>query len=154
MSLMPSQHCADTIKGFETCRLKAFLPTPNDVPTIGWGTAGPDIHLGMVWTQRQCDSRFFGDLMRFGTSVAGMVSSVTNQNQFDALVSFAYNEGAHALHESNLLVLHNAGKYPLAAEQFKLWVFQRGVKLNGLVSRRAKEAQLYLTPVIQKGEAA
>ena len=50
------------IKSYEQCRLTAYLPTPNDVPTIGWGATGPDIVLGMTWTQAQCDARFTTDL--------------------------------------------------------------------------------------------
>lgn len=148
--LMPSQQCATMIKGFETCRLKAFLPTPHDHPTIGWGTTGPDIHLGMEWTQRQADSRFYGDLMRFGASVGALVSAATNQNQFDALCSFAYNEGAEALHTSILLTLHNAGNYAVAAEYFSHYTKQDDIVLGGLVKRRAAERALYLSPVQEK----
>jgi GH24 family phage-related lysozyme (muramidase) len=28
------------LKSFEKCRLEAYLPTPDDKPTIGWGAPG------------------------------------------------------------------------------------------------------------------
>jgi GH24 family phage-related lysozyme (muramidase) len=52
----PSNRCAEFIKGFETCKLNAYMPTPQDRPTIGWGTTGPDVHRGLTWTQAQLTS--------------------------------------------------------------------------------------------------
>lgn len=136
------------IQGFERCVFKAYLPTKADKPTIGWGTTGPDIHLGMVWVQAQCDARFASDLNRFAASVTGLLNggAATTEDQFNALVSFAYNEGAGALHGSTLLALHRAGNYALAAQQFPKWNTQNHVVLNGLIARRAAEQKLYLTP--------
>ena len=136
------------IQGFEQCRLHAYLPTPNDVPTIGWGTTGPDIHLGLTWTQAECDARFSQDLARFARSVTQLLvgGDATTQNQFDALVDFAYNEGAQALHTSHLLMFHRAGDYARASNQFPLWNTQKHIVLNGLTKRRNLERALYLTP--------
>ena len=135
----------DLIKSFEKCVVHAYLPTPRDVPTIGWGTTGPDIHLGMLWNQTQCDARLANDLARFATSVNALVAGVaTTQNQFDALCSFAYNEGATALHNSFILQFHRVGNYALASEYFSHYTKQAGVVLNGLVRRRAAEKALYL----------
>lgn len=143
----PSKAIFDFIKGEETCKLKAFFPTPNDVPTIGWGATGKDIHLGLVWTQWQCDSRFYADVMKVAAAINGMLGTVaTTQNQFDAMVSFAYNEGAQRLHDSFILSNHLAGKDALAATFFMHYTKQAGIVLKGLVTRRKAEMALYLKP--------
>jgi lysozyme len=66
------------------------------------------------------------------------------QGQYDALVSFTYNEGAGRLQSSTLLKVLNAGDYAGAAGQFGVWVCGGGVKLPGLVARREAEAALFV----------
>jgi lysozyme len=66
-----------------------------------------------------------------------------SQGQYDALVSFTYNEGAGRLQTSTLLTLLNAGNYAGASGQFGDWVYGGGVKLTGLVTRRAAEVALF-----------
>lgn len=142
--LVPSAKCAAFIKGYEKCRLTAYLPTPNDVPTIGWGSTGTDIKLGMTWTQAQADARFASDLAAFANGVSGALrGAATTQAQFDAMVSLAYNIGLQAFRESTLLRLHLEGDYAGAAAQFSRWNKQAGVVLNGLTARRAAEAAMY-----------
>lgn len=152
MSLKPSQRIVDFIKGFEQCRLKAYMPTPNDRPTIGWGSTGTDIKLGMVWTQAQADARFNRDLAMFSAGVEHMLGGCpTTQGQFDAMVSFAYNVGldddadniAEGFGDSTLLRKHKASDYAGAAAEFPKWNKQKGVVLNGLTRRRKAEAAIY-----------
>ena len=133
------------IQGFEQCRLTAYMPIAKDKPTIGWGSTGPDIHIGLTWTQAQCDARFVQDLNRFAVSVSQLITGhPTTENQFDALVSLAYNIGTHALSISTLLRDHNAGNYVATADQFLLWNHQAGMILAGLTRRRQAERSLYL----------
>lgn len=142
--MIPSKVCADLIKGYERCRLKAYMPTPNDVPTIGWGATGPDIRMGMVWTQAQADERFAADLARSARGVWNAIDEKeTTQNRFDALVSFAFNVGIGNLLSSTLLRKHVGGDYAGAQAQFARWNRQKGKVLNGLTDRRATEAALY-----------
>ena len=143
MTLTVSAKGEALIKSFEGCRLKAYLPTPNDVPTIGWGTTGPDIKLGLVWTQKQADDRFTAHVAEFARKVEKLVGPKVTQNQFDAMVSLAYNIGTGAFGSSTLLKLHKAGDYKGAAAQFLRWNKQAGKVLNGLTKRRAAEAALY-----------
>lgn len=135
----------DLIHSFESCRLEAY-PDPGSVDgrpwTIGWGSTGPGIAKGVVWTQEQADARFAADLGRFEKAV-GLMAPVTTQNQFDALVSFAYNVGLAALNDSTLLRMHNAGNYTGAKAQFSRWSKNDGKTMAGLVRRRAAEAALY-----------
>ena len=141
--MTPSPACEALIKSFEKCRLKAFLPTPNDRWTCGWGaTAG--VTQDTVWTQDEADARFTADLAAFSAGVVRELGTApTTQGQFDALVSFAYNEGLHAEQTSTLLRLHLAGDYAGAQSHFAEWNKQAGVVLGGLVRRRAAEAALY-----------
>lgn len=133
------------IHSFESCKLTAY-PDPGSVDgkpwTIGWGSTGPGIAKGVVWTQAQADERFAADLARFEKAVA-LMAPVTTQSQFDALTSLAYNIGLAALNDSTLLRLHNKGDYAGAKDQFGRWNKNAGAVMNGLTRRRAAEAALY-----------
>ena len=144
--MTPSAKIAAFIKGYEKCRLKAYLPTKDDVPTIGFGTTGPDIRLGMKWTQAQADTRFAADLARFSGHVTALLgAATTTQAQFDALVSLAYNigYGDGGLKTSTLLRMHKEGDHAGACLQFARWNKQAGRVLNGLTTRRTAEADIY-----------
>lgn len=150
--MTPSPRIIAFIKGYEKCRLKAFKPTPNDVWTLGWGSTGPDIKMGMTWTQAQADARFSADLAKFGSGVSNLIGNVpTTQAQYDACVSLAYNIGLANFKTSSVLTNHRAGHRQTTAMAFKLWDKQRNKVtgklevLRGLVTRRAAEAAIYLS---------
>jgi GH24 family phage-related lysozyme (muramidase) len=95
-----------------------------------------------VWTQAECDERLRVDLERYAHEVAAAIGSApTNQAQFDALVSFHYNTGA--IGRATLTAKHVAGDYAAAADEFGKWIRAGGRVLQGLINRRAEEAQLY-----------
>ena len=151
--MVPSQDCINIIQRFEGCAKKrpdgsfAAYPDPGsggDPWTIGWGSTGPDIKKGVVWSQKQCDERFTEHLQQFAAGVAKAIGNApTRQHQFDAMVSFAYNVGIANLASSTLLKLHKAGDYQGAAAQFARWNKAAGKVLAGLTKRRAAEAALY-----------
>jgi lysozyme len=67
-----------------------------------------------------------------------------NQNQFDALVDFAYNCGNGNLKTSTLLKKVNANPNdPTIAVEFRKWNKGGGKVLKGLVNRREAEIELY-----------
>jgi len=144
--MTPSKACADLVKSFEGCVLKAY-PDPGsggDPWTIGVGATGPGISKGVVWTQQQADDRLMADLARFGRGVWNAIGEKeTTQNRFDALVSFAFNVGLGNLLSSTLLRKHVSGDYEGAAEQFGRWSKANGKTMKGLTRRRAAEAALY-----------
>jgi lysozyme len=71
------------------------------------------------------------------------VDSIT-QNEFDALVSFAYNLGPANLKASTLLKKVNANPNDESIRlEFMKWVKAGGKTLKGLVRRREAEADLY-----------
>ena len=149
----PSDACTKLIQEFEGCAKKRpdgtyeAYPDPGsggDPWTIGWGSTGPDIKKGIVWTQQQCDERFGAHVAEFAEGVARAIGDApTTQNQFDAMVSFAYNVGLGNLSSSTLLKMHKAGDHDGAAGQFARWNKAAGKVLPGLTRRRAAEAALY-----------
>lgn len=110
--------------------------------TIGWGSTGPDIGPGTVWTQAQCDARLEHDLARYAAEVSRAIGDTpTSQHQFDALASFHYNTGAIA--RATLTKKHIAGDHAGARAEFARWIHAGGRVLAGLRKRREDEARLY-----------
>lgn len=75
--------------------------------------------------------------------VTRMVKVQLNQDQFDALVSFVFNVGDGAFHDSTLLKLLNQGKYDEVPTQLRRWNKAGGKVVDGLVERREKEIKLW-----------
>ena len=131
----------DLIKRSEGLRLQAYR-CPADVPTIGYGSTGPHVRMGMTITVQEAEDLLTEDLRRFEAGVAKLAPDAS-QGEFDALVSFAFNLGLDALKNSTLLRKHRAGDKAGAAAEFGRWVFADKKRLPGLVTRRAAEAALY-----------
>lgn len=133
---------AALIKEFEQCRLSAYLPTSDDVPTIGYGhTKG--VSMGDTCTQEQADAWFLEDVAWAEDCVNEAVSVDLDQAQFDACVSLCFNIGCGAFKKSTLVRLLNADDYDGAALQFRRWSKQNGKELAGLIRRREAERQLF-----------
>jgi len=151
--MTPGPDCTKLVQEFEGCAKKqsdgtyAAYPDPGsggDPWTIGWGSTGPDIKKGVVWTQKQCDDRFTSHLGEFAEKVSKILGSTpTTQSQFDAMVSFAYNVGVGNLSASTLLKKHKARDYKGAAAEFARWNKAASKVMAGLTRRRAAEAKLY-----------
>ncbi|MBO9712617.1 lysozyme [Sphingomonas sp.] len=154
--MTPKDPGLDLIKEFESCQtdlkngsFQAYPdPASGGAPwTIGWGTTGKDVKKGVVWTRQQCDDRFASDMAVFAKGVTDQLAgAATSQNQFDALVSFAYNVGIGNLGRSTLLRLHKAGNFAGARAEFAKWNKAKGQVMAGLTRRRAAEAALYAKP--------
>jgi len=127
--------------------LKAYK-CPAGVMTIGIGTTvypnGNKVQEGDVCTADQAYQYLQHDLQGTIKQVDSYTTDSINQNQFDALVSFAYNVGTGALKTSTLLKKVNANPNdPSIADEFKKWTHGGGKVLPGLVARRQAEADLY-----------
>ena len=148
------------IAQFEGLRLKPYLCSAG-VPTIGYGSTfypsgrkvtmrdKPITQETAFWMLKQVANMFAKD-------VDSLVTSNINQNQFNALVSFAFNLGSdidadnipEGLGDSRLLKRVNANPNdPEIAREFVKWNKAGGLVLDGLTKRRLKEAELYFTPV-------
>lgn len=137
----------DLIKKCEGFRSRSYL-CPSGVPTIGYGhTKG--VYLGMACAQTEAQEWLEEDLAYFSKIVGDQVQVPLNENQFSALVSFAFNVGALNFISSTLLKLLNQGDYSAVPDQLRRWVFGRDrktkakIKLGGLVRRRKLEAALW-----------
>lgn len=129
----------DHLKQWERLRLKSYLPTPNDVPTIGYGhTRG--VAQGLTCTEPQAEVWLDEDADHAEQAVNALVRVEINQAQFDVLVSFVFNVGVGAFRQSTLLQVLNRGEYAKVPAQLKRWVYQDGEVLAGLVRRRKAEA--------------
>ena len=146
------------IAQFEGLRLKPYLCSAG-VPTIGYGStfypSGRKVTMNdkpitqetAFWMLKQVANMFAKD-------VDSLVTSNINQNQFNALVSFAFNLGSdidadnipEGLGDSRLLRRVNANPNdPEIAREFVKWNKAGGRVLDGLTKRRLKEAELYFT---------
>jgi lysozyme len=139
------------IRRFEGCRLKAYHCSAK-VATIGWGSTfyedGSKVQMGDTITQERADRLFVILLDQFAAQVRPLIKQPLNDNQFGALLSFAYNAGVGALQRSTLLKLVNANpNNPLIRQEFNKWNKAGGKVLLGLTRRRTAEADLYFTPI-------
>jgi lysozyme len=132
----------DLVKSFEGLKLRAYL-CPAKVWTIGYGSTGPHVTPGKVITEAQANDLLQDDLDRFEKAVTRLVTVPLTQNQYDALVSFAFNVGISALERSTLLKRVNAKLFDQARAEFAKWNRAGGRPLAGLTRRRAAEAALF-----------
>lgn len=148
--MTPSKVCLDLVKASEGCILHAYKDSAG-VWTIGWGCIcyrnGDRVKEGDKITQEVAD-----DLLAWqvGLKVAGVNNLLNpykvNQNQFDALVDFAYNVGIGGLEKSTLLKRVRADPAdPTIRDAFAMWNKAGGKVLDALVKRRRAEADLYFS---------
>lgn len=116
--------------------------------TIGVGhtsAAGPSkVTKGMKITRAEADQILSRDLRTFEAAVNSAVRVPLSQNEFDALVSLAFNIGSGAFKKSTLVRKLNAGDRKGAADQFLVWNKAGGKVLKGLVNRRKSERLQFL----------
>ncbi len=142
-----SQRCLNLIAQFEGFRTNAYedIAVPG-LWTIGYGfTKG--VQKGDKITRAEADARLREELTEYERGVLRACKVEPNQNQFDALVCFAFNVGVAGMSRSSVIKAHNREDYQAAARAFGLWVKAGGKQWPGLVRRRAAEAALYLEPI-------
>jgi len=125
----------------ESWRDTAYLPTPNDVPTIGFGSTD-GVKLGDRITVERGLIKLAEDASDAEKAVRKCAPVPMYQHEFDAWVSFAFNVGSHAFCTSSAARLLRNGKYLEACAQMDRWVYQGKNVLPGLVKRRAQERKL------------
>lgn len=138
----------ELVKHFEGLRTTAYQDSVG-VWTIGYGhtsMAGPPrVYQGMTITAAEAETILKQDLDVFEQGVASALTIITNEDQFSAMVSFAFNVGLGAFRTSTLLRKHNAGDVAGAADEFPRWIYAGGQILPGLERRRKAERALYLS---------
>jgi lysozyme len=139
-------------KQSESCELEAYPdpgtkddpdPLKRGIPwTIGYGhTKG--VYTGMTCTPEQAEDWLVEDIASSIKTVNDLVKVELSQNQFDALVDFAFNVGRGNFLKSELLQKLNEGRYSEVDDELKEWNLAGGKVMGGLVKRRQREADLF-----------
>lgn len=143
MSRNLSANGLNLIKSFEGCKLTAYKCLSTEkYYTIGYGHYGSDVTAGMKITKEQAEEFLLQDCKKAIKNVNSFMSKYNfNQNQFDALVSFAFNVGS-------INQLTASGTRTLEQISSKITAYNKsgGRVIAGLVKRRAKEKELFDTP--------
>lgn len=141
------------IKEFEGCRLTAYRDEVG-VWTIGYGITNADksitgttIKSGLKisqaiaekWLEESLNKKYLPKVMKYDTRYNW------NQNEIDALTSFAYNIGSI----DQLTANGSRSRATIAAKMLE-YVKAGGVTYNGLIRRRKAERELFLTPIVKK----
>lgn len=130
------------IASFEGCKLNAYWDATGKVWTIGYGHT-KKVKKGDVITQAQANQFLKDDCADAERQVMRFDSIYHwNQNEFDALVSFAFNVGS-----IDQLTAKGTRTRAQIAEKLPAYNKSGGVLLNGLTRRRNAEKKLFLTPV-------
>ena len=143
------------IKHFESLMLEAYQCSAGRW-TIGYGNTfyedGSPVKKGDKICKEKAEELLSVILEKFERGVVSLLTRTVTENQFSALVSFAYNVGldidadniAEGLGDSTLMKLVNRNPDdPKIADEFLKWNKAGGKVLNGLTRRRKSEAHLY-----------
>lgn len=146
IDMKPSKNCIKLIKEFEGCSLKAYRD-PVGIITIGWCTTNADRDITGVllnsnttitqkiadnWLEKTIYKKYAKKVDKYQTKYK------FNQNQYDALVSFAYNIGS-----IDQLTGNGTRTKKEIGEKILLYNKAGGKTLPGLVRRRTAEQKLY-----------
>ena len=126
------------IKKYEGCRLTSYI-CPVGVLTIGYGHTGKDVKPNQTITKKKAISLLKKDLARFERHVQSYnyIYEWTD-NEFSALVSFAYNIG-----NIDQLTAYGTRTRSQIRNAMLKYVKANGNTLQGLVKRRKAELKLF-----------
>ena len=135
-----SKEGLNLIISFEGLRLTAYKAISTEkYYTIGYGHYGSDVTKGMRITKGEAERILVQDCQKFVSHVNSYDKKYNfTQNQFDALVSFAFNVGS-------ITQLTQGGTRTISqiSEAILLYNKSGGKVLKGLTNRRKKEKQLF-----------
>lgn len=125
----------------EGCELTAYQDQ-GGVWTNGYGNTH-NVKPGSTITQEQAEADLQANIAWAVNCVNNTVTTLLNQNQFDALVDFIFNVGCTAFQNSTMLRYLNAGDTASAALQFARWNKVGGLANKGLANRRIAEVTVF-----------
>jgi len=150
-----SREFIDKIKkdeGFESLPYKC----PSGVWTIGYGTTrysnGKKVtETDNEITRLEAEQHLLNHLAKVEIIVDNLLRDDLNQNQFDAVCDFVYNAGTTYIDKKGIKRFYNLFKninsYMTKGELTKYWsnlaITGGGKKLNGLITRRKYEVDLF-----------
>lgn len=126
------------IKKYEGCKLTSYI-CPAGVLTIGYGHTGKDVKPNQTISKKKAINLLKKDLARFERHVQSYnyIYEWTD-NEFSALVSFAYNIG----NIDQLTAYGTRTRSQIRTAMLK-YVKANGKTLQGLVKRRKAEVKLF-----------
>lgn len=133
----------------ESLSLKPYL-CPAGIPTIGYGSTfypnGTRVTLKDSPITKSYAIEILMSTLKIFESCVNKYAPNLNQNQFDALVSFCYNVGIGNFKSSTLLKKVIKNRFdPIIQNEFMKWVHAGNKVLQGLVTRRINEGNLYFS---------
>lgn len=136
-----SQNGINLIKQFEGVRLVAYKAVPTEkYNTIGFAHYGSDVRDGMTITEAQAELFLKEDLVKFEQKVNKYMPQYNfTQNEYDAMVSFAYNIGS-----IDQLTANGTRTMTQIADKIRAYNKAGGKVLQGLVKRRQAEYELFI----------
>lgn len=152
--MRPDKKFFDFIIQHEGCKLTAYQDSVH-IWTIGIGTIvyenGMHVKQGDVITQDRADELLLEEVEKKAHGIDAALANIhLTQNQYNALLSFTYNEGIGALLGSTLLKRVRANPAdPSIRDAFMMWdkakVDGSLIEVQGLKNRRRDEADLYFS---------
>ncbi len=138
------------IKQHEKLKLQVYQDTSGN-DTIGYGhliTAGEDVLRGGI-TEPQAEQLLRNDIHSAEFIVNKIIKVPLTQDQFNALVSYAFNIGGGNFQDGDLqkLINSNAGEDAIRKHWTTHWITSNGIFTQGLLNRREDEADLFFSPV-------
>lgn len=115
---------------------------PIGIITACNGHTGPELRMGQVFTEDQCNELLSGDLVAHSQGVQDCITEPLSDSELAADVSLAFNIGVSAFCNSTLARKQNAGDHAGACAEFSRWDKAGGKALPGLTRRRAAERRL------------
>lgn len=146
--MKPSKRCIDLIKEFEGFSDRPYL-CPAKRWTIGYGATFYPNGTIVKETDPQITREKATEMLslmvdKFSVQVDRLIKVEIKQNQFDALVSLAYNIGIGNFRNSTLLrKLNLKENVPLLCAEINKWNRANGKIMAGLTRRRNAEAKMF-----------
>lgn len=137
-----SPELRDFVAAWESLRTHAYQDVAG-VWTIGYGRT-QDVQPGDTCTQEQAAEWLDETLTDFGKQLQRYMTREPSQQQYDALVSLAYNCGIEAIGDSGVMARFNAHLDQECADRFLMWSLVNGKQVRGLLRRREAERAMYL----------
>ena len=134
-------------KEFEGLRLEPYRDAAG-FPTVGYGhllardRAAPLDHWPAI-DKAEAERLLAVDLASAAGSVSRLIEVPLADAQYAALIDFAFNCGAGNLQASTLRRLVNREDHAAVPDELLKWIWAGGVRLRGLIRRRAAEGALY-----------
>ena len=148
MVKLVSQQGIAFIKSFEGFSATVYKDIAN-ISTLGYGMTGDEIR-GLKYVTEQQASNMLESLIdsKYALPIKNNLNSrhvVLNQNQFDAIVSMAYNIGLGGLLGSTLYknICNGIRDKTTITKNFTDWSKAGSKTVEGLLRRRTEEAQMF-----------